>query len=144
MKRAEKLGEVTINGKQVSFFSPPHDEPDFPWVDVYELARAFTPKHRAKRIVEQTKRFSKGPSAVRAAKNGSSVTLIMCHAMAHGLMMALDFEAGHRGDDEEGPAFIEYSRKAGVFFADNFKMSIEEIVHAFNNPGGPIMRAAEV
>lgn len=146
MKRAEKLGEATINSKQVSFFTPPHDEPDFPWVDAYELARAFFPKAKAKEITERTKRFSKRASAVRTAKNGAKVSIIMCHAMAHGLMMVVDFENGFRGKDEDdtGPAFQEYSIAAGRIAADKLDMSFEDMLHAFKNPGGPIMRAAEV
>ncbi|WP_103171612.1 hypothetical protein [Paracoccus sp. SY] len=149
MKRAEKLGEATINGKQVSIFTPPHDEPDFPWVDAYELARAFLPKPAAKEIVERTKRFSKGPSAVATTRNGGKVSIIMCHAMAQGLMGSIDDLSGH-SDSEDGawpdggPAFQEYSINAGRFMADNWPLSFEDLMAAFKNQGGPFMRNAVV
>lgn len=142
--KARKLGEATINGKAVSFFSPPHDEPDFPWVDVYELARAFVPKPKAKELVERSKRFSKGPSAVSTARNGAKVSIIMCHAMAHGLMMTIDFGNGWRKDDENGPAFREYSTAAARMAADKMDLSFEEMAHAFQNPGGPFLRNAKI
>lgn len=40
LKPAKILATTEINGKPVSFFTPPHAEPDFPWVDVQELAAA--------------------------------------------------------------------------------------------------------
>lgn len=58
-----KLGEISVNGKTVSVFRPPHNEPDFPWVDVEELAKAFLPRQEARRIVKMTHSFGDGKRA---------------------------------------------------------------------------------
>lgn len=43
---------------------PPHDEPDFPWVNIEELAGAFLPEKEAKRITQATPHFSDGKRAI--------------------------------------------------------------------------------
>lgn len=148
MKRAEKLGEATINGKQVSFFSPPHDEPDMPWVDHYELLRAFVSKHDAKALVQKTRRFKDGAHVSVTARNGSRLVSIIPHAIAQGLLGALDDVNGDKAEEgswpEGGPRYSAYCLAAGVFAADNWPLSLEEIIHAFHSPGGPILRSADI
>lgn len=148
MKRAVKLGETTINGRQVSFFSPPHDEPDMPWVDHYQLLRAFVPKRDAKALVEKTRRFKDGAHVSVTARNGSRLISIIPHAIAQGILSALDDMNGDKTKEGEwpegGPCYSAYCLAAGVFGADNWPLSLEDMVHAFKNPGGPILRAAEV
>ena len=148
MKRAVKLGEAAINGKQVSFFSPPHDEPDMPWVDHYELLCAFVPKKDAKALVEKTRRFKDGAFVSVTARNGSRLVSIIPHAIAQGLLGALDDVNGDTAEDgswpEGGPRYSAYCLAAGVFGADNWPLSFEDMIHAFRNPGGPILRAADV
>lgn len=135
-----KLGEITLNGKQVSIFAPPHDEPDLPWVDVEELAKAYMPRAEARKIISMTHQFGKGVRSYATAKNGDRIATIIPHAMAQGLCGAMD---QWRGDArEEGPVFLEYCGAAGRFFADKVPMSIEDIVHAFHNPGGKFLRGA--
>lgn len=135
-----KLGEITLNGKTVSVFRPPHDEPDFPWVDVEELAKAYRPRQEARRIVKMTHQFGDGKRAYATARNGDRIATIIPHAMAHGLVATIDFGNGHRGDPEEGPVHREYSIALGVFTAKHWSMSFEDIFHAFKNPGGEFLR----
>ncbi|RWR28844.1 hypothetical protein D2T31_12080 [Sinirhodobacter populi] len=138
MKRAEKIGEATINGKQVSFFTPPHDEPDFPWVDHYELLRAFVGRSDAKALVSKTRRFKDGQMVSVSAKNGAKIVSIIPHGIAQALIGALDNANGH--GDEDGPAFNAYCRAAGEFCKDHWPQSLEYMLAAFKNNGGPIMR----
>lgn len=135
-----KLGDITINSKSVSVFRPPHDDPDFPWVDVQELAQAYLPEVEAARIVTMTHAFGGDTRACVSVKSGDRIATIICHAMAHGLVGMIDFKNGHRGELEEGPAHREYSIALGVFAADHWPMSFAEIKHAFKNPGGKFLQ----
>lgn len=135
-----KLGEITLNGKQVSVFKPPHDEPDFPWVDVAELASALMDDGAAARIVKMTRGFGSDKRAYAVAKNGDGIATIICHAMAQGLCSMVDFHSGWRGDPDGGAAHREYGFAFGKFAADHWPLSFEDIRHAFNNPGGHFLR----
>lgn len=137
-----KLGEIVVNGKHVSVFRPPHDEPDFPWVDAEELARAFLPKAAAKRMVSHTQHFGGDVRAVATAANGDRIATIMCHAMAQGLCGAIDQWKGFKpkDDDDNGPSHQAYCLALGVFAADHWPLSFEQMIHAFHNPGGKFMR----
>ena len=133
-----KLGEAEINGKAVSFFAPPHSEPDLPWVDVLQLAKAFLPTAAAKRMVKHSQDFTPGQRAVVTVRDGARITTIMCHSMAQGLTGAIDQWNSHTG--EEGPAFQAYCLAAGVLAADRWPLSFEELFAAVKNTGGPFMR----
>lgn len=141
MTIATKLGEISVNGKTVSVFRPPHDAPDFPWVDVEELALAFLSLTRAKRIVAMTRDFGNDSRAYATAKNGDRIAIIVCHAMAHGLCGMVDFENGYRGDHDQGPAHRAYSLAFGVFAADHWPMSFKDIIHAYHNTGGEFLKS---
>lgn len=133
-----KLDEITVLGKQVSIFKPPHDEPDFPWVDLAELASAFYPESEIDHIVEMTKMFGEGQRAYATARNGDKIAMIVCHAMAQGLCGLVDFTNG-QGKEDPGPAHQVYSLAFAKFAADNYPMSFEEIFHAFRNSGGKFL-----
>jgi len=137
-----KLGEITIKGRAVSMFAPPHDEPDFPWVDVEELARAFLPRSAAKRMVSHAQRFGGETRACATVHNRDRIATIICHAMAQGLCGAIDQWNGHKGD-AEGPAHLEYCFAAGSFAADKSPMTLGALIHAFHNPGGKFLRNME-
>ena len=144
MSTLAKIGEIAVNGKQVSVFRPPHDEPDFPWVDVEELAKAFLPRAEARRIVTMTHKFGGDVRTCATVRSGDRIATIICHAMAQGLCQMIDWKKGHRGETESGPAHREYGLAFGAFAAERCPMSFEEIVHAFNNPGGKFLRGADL
>jgi hypothetical protein len=135
-----KLGEITLNGKQVSVFEKPHNEPDFPWIDVEELAKAYLPRAEARRIVSMTHKFGEGYRACATARNGDRIATIICHAMAQGLCAMIDFKKGFRDPEAAGPVHMEYSVALGHFVHDYSPMSLEEMVRAFHNPGGPFLK----
>lgn len=137
-----KLGEITLNGKQVSVYKPPHDEPDFPWVDVEELASAFLEDDAAKRMVAHSQRFGDEVRAVATVKNGDRIATIFCHAMAQGLCGAIDQWNGFKpeDDDDTGPAHNSYCFALGRFTADHWPMSFDQMFHAVRNPGGKFMK----
>ena len=143
MAVAQKVGEITVNGKQVSMFTPPHDEPDFMWVDIEELARAFLPKKDAKRMVDHARNFGAGMRRYSTARNGDRIVTIICHPMAQGFCGFIDQRAGKhvsREDDDMGPSCREYSWAAAKFESEHGKLnSIEDITHAFRNQGGKFM-----
>ncbi|MCL7998001.1 hypothetical protein M8994_07070 [Brucella sp. 21LCYQ03] len=82
LKPAEFLANYTINGKEVSFFTPPNDEPDFLWVDIEELAQAFMPDEDAKRMVQHSHHLFEGERCVATVKNGDRIATVVSHAIA--------------------------------------------------------------
>lgn len=135
-----KLGEITVNGHQVSVFKPPHNEPDFPWVDVAQLARAYLGDEGAPRVLAMTKRFGVDQRAYAVAQNEDGIATIVCHALAQGLVGMIDHKNGWRGEGDEGPTHREYCMAFGVFAAKNWDMSFDDIFRAFRNPGGDYLR----
>ncbi len=143
MSAARLLTKADVNGKGVSFFTPPHSEPDFPWVDIEELAAAFLDAEGAKRMVQHTQNFDRDQRPMATAPNGDRIATIVPHAFAQGLCGAIDHWNGCGRNDEEdeaGPAHQEYCLVAGTVAADHWPLSFEEIFHAFKNPGGPFLR----
>ena len=65
--KARYVGFKEIKNKKVSFFTPPHDEPDFLWVDLEELAKVFLPDEAAARMVKHSQHFGMGIHPVVAA-----------------------------------------------------------------------------
>lgn len=137
------LTQAEVNGRLVSFFSPPHMEPDFPWVDVEELARAFLPRPAAKRMVRHAHDFDRSNRPVTTTRNGDRIVTIMPHAFAQGLCGAIDQWNGfvEKDPDDTGPAHDAYCAVAGRVAADHWPLEIDQLIHAFKNPGGPFLRA---
>ncbi len=141
MTKAKKVGEITVNGRQVSMFTPPHDEPDFMWVDMQELARCFMSANEARKAVEMARQFGGDQRTYDMAANGDRLVVIVPHAMAQGFCGARDASEGWTAEDENGPHTNAYCIAAGVFNADHGpKLSFEQIVSAFHNQGGPFLR----
>jgi hypothetical protein len=144
--KARHVGACEINGHTVGFFTPPHSEPDFLWVEVEALARAFLPEDTARRMLEHAQNFDRENRPVVTAQNGSSIVTIMCHTMAQGLCGAIDQLGGYQESDEEwggGPAETAYCVAAGRMMADHWPLPISQLAKAFHNQGGPYMRGAE-
>ena len=142
MTASKLLTRADVNGKPVSLFSPPHSEPDFPWVDVEELARAFLNRSAAKRMVSHAHEFDRRNRPVTTARNGDKIVTIIPHAFAQGLCGAIDHWNGFiaKNEDDTGPAHDAYCSTAGRVAADHWPLEIDQLVYAFRNPGGPYLR----
>lgn len=137
---SKKVAEATIRGKQVSFFTPPHNEPDFLWVDMEELARAFVLEEDVSRMVDHARKLNPDDRVYATARNGDRIATIVCHAMAQGFCGFIDHLNGYSGNDMQGPAHTDYCFAAAEVEGDYGAHSFEGIVAAFNNNGGPFMR----
>ncbi|VXD07568.1 conserved hypothetical protein [Sphingomonas sp. T1] len=135
------LTNADVNGHQVSFFSPPHTQPDFPWVDIEDLAAAFLDTEAAKRMVQHAQNFDRDKRPVTTARNGDKIATIIPHALAQGLCGAIDQWNGFVEKDEgdTGPAHNAYCRTAGIVAADHWPLDFDQLIHAFRNPGGPFL-----
>lgn len=136
MSKALKLASATINDRKVDFFEPPHPEPDFPWVNVHQLAKAFVSKGDALACLKVAQKFGEGTKTI--SHNGGLVT-IACHALAQGFCAAWDCKNGF-APDEDGPIFKAYVTAAAKLCVDERPMEFEETIHAYHNPGGPFAR----
>lgn len=135
MNKAIKLVSAEINNRKVDFFEPPHPEPDFPWVNVHQLARAFMSKGEALVQLKVAQKFGEGTKTI--SHNGGLVT-IACHALAQGFCAAMDCKNGS-GYHDDGPIFMTYSTAAAQICVEHWPMGEKETIHAFHNPGGPFM-----
>lgn len=136
------LARTDINGQQVSFYSPPHSEPDFPWVDLEDLASAFLEGDAAKRMVQHAHNFDRDNRPMTTVRSGDRIATIVPHALAQGLCGAIDQWNGFVGKDEDdtGPAYDAYCRAAGHVAADHWPLDLDQMVQAVRNPGGPYLR----
>ncbi|MEH3109005.1 MAG: hypothetical protein PGN22_02740 [Agrobacterium cavarae] len=138
---AKFVGTAIINGKDVSFFTPPHSEPDFLWVDVEELAKAFLPRAAARKMVALSQKFEQEN---RLAKKDGKIRTIMCHAMAQGMLGSVDqILHGYTKLDEEwggGPSETAYCVAAGKMMYEHSRLPFDQLFKAFHNQGGPFMR----
>lgn len=138
--RAQMLTRADVNGKPVTFFSPPHSAPDFPWVDVEELAAAFLDTDAAKRMAQHAHNFDRENRPMTTVQNGDRIATIVPHALAQGLCGAIDQWSGSvTAEDDDGPAFAAYCQTAGKVAADHWPLSIDQLIYAFHNPGGPFL-----
>lgn len=141
--KSKFVAAVEINGKSVSFFTPPHDEPDFVWVDVEELTKAFLSRPAARRMVKHAQNFDRKNRAAETAAHNDKIVTIISHPMAQGLCSAIDAINGNEVNREEGmdgPAFREYCTAAAKVGSDRESISFEWIIAAYKNQGGPNLR----
>lgn len=136
------LTRADVNGRPVSFFSPPHAEPDFPWVDVEELAAAFLDAEAATRMVQHTHNFDRDNRPMTTTWNGDKIVTIVPHALAQGLCGAIDQWNGFvpEGEAGAGPAHDAYCTAAGHVAAEHWPLELDQLLHAFHNPGGPFLK----
>lgn len=136
-----KLGTIALNGKPVTVFKPPHSEPDFPWIDVEELAGAWLSPAEAKAIVKMTHKYNAGSRPYTVVRNGSRVATIVCHALAQGVCGSIDHKHGWAGyEDESGPVATAYATTLAAFAKVHWPLPLEDMLHAFQNPGGKFLR----
>lgn len=128
-----------INGQSVSFYEPPHHEPDLLWVDGQQLAAAFLDPDAARILFQMTQRHPERSGAQRV-RSGDRLVTIMCHPMAQGMCMAIDEVNGH---PEDGPAFDAYCRAAAKVHQKHWRLPLDGLFAAFHNAGGPVLRKTE-
>ncbi|MGE6740266.1 hypothetical protein ACQKGC_08350 [Allorhizobium pseudoryzae] len=138
------LTVAKINDLPVSFFTPPHDEPDFPWVSVRDLVVALEgDEETADRFVRHTWNFNEKNDVYTTAKDGDRIVTIIPHVMAQGIAGAFDEKNGFVAteDEDAGPCHWAYCIAAGRTAVDHWPLSFQEMFAALENCGGPYMAA---
>jgi hypothetical protein len=142
--KSKYVNSAEINGRMVSFFTPPHDEPDFFWVDVEELARAFLPRAAARKMVKHSQDFDRTNRAAETAAHNGKIVTIISHPLAGGLCGAIDQLNGYQDSEEDewggGPAFLAYTKAAATIMQGHSSGGIPGLIAAFKNQGGPNLR----
>ncbi|KQV39173.1 MULTISPECIES: hypothetical protein [unclassified Rhizobium] len=145
--KARFVGVVEIKGKPVSFFSPPHEEADFLWVDLEQLAQVFVPEDAAKRLVKHSHNFGVASRPTEAAVRDGKIVTIVPHPMAQGFCAFIDQQEGHIELQEDewslGPANLEYVKAFADAHSKFMPLSFEALAAAYRNQGGPHIRGAE-
>ncbi|MBB2678674.1 UNVERIFIED_ORG: hypothetical protein M2312_002178 [Rhizobium esperanzae] len=134
------VGPMDINGHAVSFFTKPHSEPDFLWIDIEQLTRAVTAdREAAQRLFEFARGipFLKRPMAM-AAHNGRLVA-IGSGQLAQSLCACIDASNGYKAADAEGWNAGPLTLKCIVAIADAQEayapLSFVGIAQAFKQQG---------
>jgi hypothetical protein len=144
MIRSRFLGTKPINGTEVSFFSPPHDGPDFLWVDVKELAMAFLPEDQANRMVGLAQSFGQEGRAVETTTHQDRIVTIAPLPIARGMCDLIDRLNGYVPDETSnwlnGPCALAYVVASSDAQFDYCPLGLQGIGDAFKNQGGPYMR----
>lgn len=147
LTKARFLGTVDIKDKQVSFFSPPHEEPDFLWVDLEELGKVFLPADAAIRMVKHSHKFGMVNRPTATAVHGDRIVTIVPHPMAQGFCAFIDHENGHVELNEDewnaGPANLAYIRALADAHKKFMPLGFDGLAAAYRNQGGPNLRGAE-
>lgn len=141
--KARFLGTVQVKDNEVSFFSPPHDEPDFLWVDLEELAKVFLPEDAAIRMVKHTHNFGMVNRPTTTAVRGDKIVTIVPHPMAQGFCAFIDRENGHVELNEDewnlGPANLAYTKALADAHMEFMPLGIDGLLAAYRNQGGPYL-----
>lgn len=144
--KARFLGTKPINGMEVSFFSPPHDEPDFLWVDLLQLAAVYMPQEAAERMVRHSHKFDMVSRPVEAAAHDGRIVNIVSRPMATGFCSFVDYSQGHILQNEDdwnlGPAALAFAVASADAQMEFAPLGFEGIARAFTNQGGPGLRGA--
>ncbi|CDN96057.1 hypothetical protein [Agrobacterium tumefaciens] len=140
IKPAKFLATGKLNGKDVSFFLPPHDEPDFIWVDIGELAAAYLPEAEAVKLVRvaQALTATSGFRPVSTAANGDKISTIGSHPVAQAVCRVIDVANGNT--EENGPVFLDYCFMSADLEYDHRTLGMTGIIAASKNQGGPFLR----
>ncbi|MGJ7039665.1 hypothetical protein J2Y63_002923 [Shinella sp. BE166] len=145
--KARFLGRAQVKDNEVSFFSPPHEEPDFLWVDLEELAKAFLSEDAAIRMVKHTHNFGMVNRPTTTAVRGDKIVTIVPHPMAQGFCAFIDHENGHVELDQDewnvGPANLAYTRALAAAHEKFLPLGLEGLAATYRNQGGPQMRGGE-
>lgn len=130
MKMPKKIIEAAINGHPVSFYEPPHHEPDLPWVEGKRLLYSFA--------VKGCVRVSHSSLYGLTSRGGAAGDLI-CHCSAAGMCDVLDRRSGSATIG--GRAFSAYT-EALLEAVAAYGLTGEDFLKALDNAGGPIWRKA--
>lgn len=141
--KSKFLASSIIEGKSVAFFSAPHDEPDFIWVDAYGLARAFGPRGLARSLVKMSQNFDRENRASETAAHNGKIRTIISHPMARGLCSVFDSRNGYVSDDDDewggGPCETAYIKAMSEIQKEFAPLTLDQMVSSFHNQGGPGM-----
>ncbi|CAN7653255.1 hypothetical protein [Rhizobium sp. LjRoot254] len=136
------LATAELNGARVSFFEPPHSEPDFPWVDLRELTAAVCPPSLRAQMVRNAAKICRGvQQPVLTVTNGFDEIEIVSHLTAQAVCATIDeLETGC--PDPHGLAEEAFLAVAFDTYSKCYPMTVEEVVAAMGNLGGSFGRPA--
>lgn len=143
-KKAQYVGSSEINGQSVAFFSPPHDESDFLWVDLEQLTRAFVSEETAIQLVKTSHQLGRLKRPTATAHHNGRILTIVCHPIALGVCGVIDHKQGYvsasDSDWNNGPAALAYIKTLAEAQETFAPLSFEQMFAASANEGGPFMR----
>jgi len=143
-KKARYVGSGDISGKSVSFFSPPHDEPDFLWVDLELLAKVFVSDETAIQLVKTSHQLGRLNRPTTTARHNGRIVTIVSHPFALGVCTLIDHQQGYVSasdiDWNNGPAALAYIKALAQAQRTFAPLSLEQMFAASRNEGGPFMR----
>lgn len=133
-----------IYGGDVSFFTPPHQEPDYLWVDIYELADAVASRTQRQEVASRVLQFIQAFRVVVTVAHEGRIATIAPVPFAHGLCIFMDVLNGHselnRDDALRGPAATSFAYALAEAHAKGSPLDGDALTAAHLNQGGPYMR----
>lgn len=146
-RKAEFLCKQSIFGRHVSFFLPPHGEPDFLWADMEQLVRAVSPNSPPGEMLYRLQAINSQIRKTATVAHDGRIVTIAPTPVAQGFCAFVDLNNRHvdlNGDAWlSGPAVVAFSYALAAAHAQHCPLSREQLVEAVLNQGGPFFRGVK-
>lgn len=145
--KARFLCNQSIFGRTVSFFLPPHGEPDFLWADMEELVRAVSPDSPPGEMLYRLQAINEPMRKTTTAAHDGRIVTIAPTPVAQGFCIFVDVMNGHADLDRSthlsGPANTAFTYALATAHGRYCPLSREALAAAVVNQGGPYCRGAK-
>ncbi len=131
----------------VSFFLPPHGEPDFLWADMDQLVRAVSTNGPSSDMLHHLQAVNDPRRKTTTIAHEGRIVTIAPTPVTQGFCVFVDIVNGHADLTGDlwlsGPASMAFAKALADAHADHFPLSLETLTAATFNQGGPFCRGSE-
>lgn len=151
--KVKLVDTVEVAGKPVTFVTPPHDEPDLPWIDRIEFLKAFSPNREIFKVFKAIMREYGDGRHIQTVRLDGKIMQVIPHSIAQGFVKSMDDFLGMPPQHEYGfgsteaayvkcgvqvmPKYCEMLGYSPKWDADRW---IKYVKAALDNCGGPFLR----
>lgn len=133
-----------VFGVEVSFFLPPHGEPDFLWADMDQLVRAVSADGPSSDMLYHLQAVNDPQRKTTTIAHENRIVTIAPTPVTQGFCVFVDVVNGHvdlSGDSWlSGPASMAFAKALADAHSAYCPLSLEALTAATFNQGGPFCR----
>jgi len=139
-RKAKFLCKQSIFGRHVSFFLPPHGEPDFLWADMDELVHAVSPDSPAGEMLYRLQAVNGDSQKTATVSHDGRIATIAPTPVTQGYCIFVDVMNGHADLNSpnhlQGPANTAFTYALAMAHNQYCPLSGEALAAAVFNQGG--------